>query len=115
MKLCWRKLDRKSKKVNFLITQANAHLEDKATASTIEEVGERIEGLQFKLDEISLNIVSQVETEKVHFECKSNVIPFSRLFLTRLCFANVVTQDTASQQTWMNLLKMLLVLVVCGG
>ena len=37
--LCWQKLDRKSKKVNFLISQTNQHYEDKATASTIDEVG----------------------------------------------------------------------------
>ena len=40
MTICWQKLDRKSKKVNFLISQANQHLEDKATAETMEDVGE---------------------------------------------------------------------------
>ena len=69
--ICWQKLDRKSKKVNFLISHGNAQLDEKADASTIEAVSENIEALQFKLDEISMNIVSQVETEKVHFERKS--------------------------------------------
>ena len=68
--MCWTKLDRKSKKVNFLITQYGQHLEDKATVGTIEEVSAQIEALQFKLDQISMFITSQVETEKVHFECK---------------------------------------------
>ena len=68
IEVCWQKLDRKSKKVNFLIAQQNQHLEDKATADTIEEVGSQIENLQYKLDEISMNIQSQVETEQVHFE-----------------------------------------------
>ena len=73
MQVCWKKLDRKSKKVNFMITQANAHLDDKAGAHNIDELIEQIEGLQYKLDEISMNIVSQIETEKVHFERKCRV------------------------------------------
>ena len=68
--VCWQKTDRKSKKVNFVIAQMNEHFGDKATADTIEEVGNQIETLQFKLDEISMNIAAQVEVEKVHFECK---------------------------------------------
>ena len=65
--ICWQKLDRKSKKVNFLISQGKSSLEGKATADTIEDVGEQIEALQFKLDSISQNIVTQLETEKLHF------------------------------------------------
>lgn len=70
MKVCWRKLDRKSKKVNFMISQQNEHLDEKAGVNNIEELTEEIEHLQYKLDQISMNIVSQIETEKVHFECK---------------------------------------------
>ena len=58
VELCWQKLDKKSKKVNFLIKQSNSHLEVKATEQTIEDVSERIEALQYKLDQISMNIVS---------------------------------------------------------
>ena len=65
--ICWQKLDRKSKKVNFLISQGKSSLEGKATADTIEDVGEQIEAMQFKLDSISQNIVTQLETEKLHF------------------------------------------------
>ena len=36
--------------------------------STIEDVGEQIQALQYKLDQISMYISAQVETEKVHFE-----------------------------------------------
>lgn len=32
--------------------------------STIEEIGERIESLQYRLDEISLGISAQLEQEK---------------------------------------------------
>ena len=62
-----------------MISQTNQHYEDKATASTIDEVGGQIENLQFKLDEISMNIASQVETEKVHYDRKSK---------KRISFAN---------------------------
>ena len=65
--ICWKKLDRKSKKVSFIISQGKSSLEGKATADTIEDVGEQIEALQFKLDSISQNIVTQLETEKLHF------------------------------------------------
>ena len=34
-------------------------MDDKASASTIEEVASRIEALQYKMDEISMNIASQ--------------------------------------------------------
>ena len=67
--VCWTKIDRKSKKVNFLINQ-NHTWDQKATAETIEDVGNQIESLQYKLDEISMFISTQVETEKVHYECK---------------------------------------------
>ena len=45
VELCWQKLDRKSKKVNFVISQRTVISQEKATASTIEEVGAEIEGL----------------------------------------------------------------------
>ena len=38
--VCWQKLDRKSKKVNFIINQHGANFADKATVSTIEDIGE---------------------------------------------------------------------------
>ena len=69
-KICWTKLDRKSKKVNFLISNGKSSVEGKATAETMEEVGEQIEALQFKLDSISQNIVTQLETGKLHFQSK---------------------------------------------
>lgn len=80
-KVCWRKLDRKSKKVNFMITQQNEHLDEKAGVHNIQELTEEIEHLQYKLDQISMNIVSQIETEKVHFERKYT----PRKTLTSIC------------------------------
>ena len=70
MSFCWTKLDRKSKKVNFLIQQETLALEEKASADSVEGIIERIDGLTIKLDTIQNNIVSQAEVEKSHFECK---------------------------------------------
>ena len=70
MSFCWTKLDRKSKKVNFLVQQDQLALEEKASADSVEGIIERIDGLTIKLDTIQNNIVSQAEVEKSHFECK---------------------------------------------
>lgn len=50
LNVCWQKTDRKSKKVNFIIQQHGANFGDKATVATIEDIGEKIEALQYKLD-----------------------------------------------------------------
>ena len=52
MSFCWTKLDRKSKKVNFLIQQETLALEEKASSDSVEGIIERIDGLQIKLDTI---------------------------------------------------------------
>lgn len=43
----------------------------KATQETIEDLSREIEGLMSKLDQISMNIVSQRDVEGQHFERKS--------------------------------------------
>ena len=71
-----------------------------------------------------MNIATEIETEKVHFESKQSFINKSFAgkvlegFLIDLKHAvpfYLVTRDTASTQTWMNVLKMLLVLGVAAG
>ena len=52
MSFCWTKLDRKSKKVNFLVQQDQLALEEKASADSVEGIIERIDGLTIKLDTI---------------------------------------------------------------
>ena len=68
--LCWEKLDRKAKKINFLVIQPEKDLNKKATQETIEDLSREIEGLMSKLDQISMNIVSQRDVESQHFERK---------------------------------------------
>ena len=59
MIFCWQKLDRKAKKVNFMITQSSQALDEKANPDSIEAVQAKMESLQIQLDQISMNIVSQ--------------------------------------------------------
>lgn len=56
IQVCWVRTDRNVKKVAFFFSQHGDDLDDKASVSTIEEIGERIESLQYKLDLISLGI-----------------------------------------------------------
>lgn len=50
VKLCWKKLDRKAKKVNFLINQVDKDMSKKATMETVEDLQKEIEKLQSRLD-----------------------------------------------------------------
>ena len=52
MSFCWTKLDRKSKKVNFLVQQETLALEEKASGDSVDGIIERIDGLGIKLDTI---------------------------------------------------------------
>ena len=70
MNICWTKLDRKSKKVNFLIQQEKQALDEKASADTVEGVIDKIDNLAMKLDQISQNVAVQIEVEKSHFISK---------------------------------------------
>lgn len=45
-------------------------LEEKANPDTVEGLIEKIDALQIKLDQISMNVVSQSEVEQSHFACK---------------------------------------------
>ena len=67
IKVCWTKTDRKSKKVNFLIQQEKQTLDEKANVDTVESVIDKIENLTLKLDQISMNVATQIEVEKSHF------------------------------------------------
>ena len=68
-------------------------------------------------------ISTQVETEKVHFTRKLQhssskyLSTYTKIWHDCTCFliVQLVTEDTASSQTWMNVLKMFLVLAVCAG
>jgi hypothetical protein len=92
--ICWTKLDRKSKKVNFLIQQEKQALDEKASADTVEGVIDKIDNLAMKLDQISQNVAVQIEVEKSHF---------------------IITQDTTTNQAWMSFIKYAVIVIVCGA
>ena len=50
IQICWVRTDRNVKKVAFYFSQHGDNQDDKASVSTIEEIGERIETLQYKID-----------------------------------------------------------------
>ena len=45
VELCWAKTDKKSKKVNFLVTQNSVDLSKKATMETVEDLIKSISDL----------------------------------------------------------------------
>jgi hypothetical protein len=67
VKLCWEKLDNKTKKVTFLIGTTDGDLDAKATIQTVDNLVTQIDSLTQKLDQISMNIVIQKEAEAEHF------------------------------------------------
>lgn len=51
-------MDKKAKKINFMVSQPEKDTRKKATLETVEDLQAQIERLQVKLDQISMNIVS---------------------------------------------------------
>ena len=94
IKACWQKTDRKSKKINFFINHSLSELDEKADPDTIEGLGEKFDGLLLKLTEISNQIVSSADQEIQYIN---------------------TSQETNVFLTWMSILKMFVVLIVCGG
>ena len=54
--LCWKKTDRKSKKLDFSFKRNSAHSSEAADASTLDSLSEDLKLLQGELEEISRNI-----------------------------------------------------------
>ncbi len=46
VRLCWKKMDNKAKKVNFLVSQFSKDMSKKATLETVEDLAVQIERLQ---------------------------------------------------------------------
>ena len=107
VRMCWKKLDRKSKKLNFNFQVSDMNSNQLAGQDTLEVLNMELAQIQERLDSISRNVYLQQDMDKEHFECK-----FSHVFINLLC---LVTSSSASTQTWMSILKMILVLGVCAG
>ena len=72
--LCWERVDVKSKKLQFMITQNTSGLDEKAKVDTVESISAKIESLKLKLDRISMNIAAQNDVEREHFERKCMIM-----------------------------------------
>ena len=71
VELCWRKLDHKTKKLNFMVTQTDDHLDKKAGRETVDDIKDQLEELETKLDQISQNIQANYEVEVAQSERKN--------------------------------------------
>ena len=71
--LCWRKLDRKSKKLSFNINVADQASNSIASTDTLDLLKQDLATLQSKLDMMSRNVYIQQDIEKEHFECNQYI------------------------------------------
>ena len=69
--LCWKKLDRKSKKLSFNIAVIDQASNSIASTDTLDLLKQDFQGLQDKLDSMSRNVYIQQDIEKQHFDCKN--------------------------------------------
>ena len=91
---CWRRTDKKSKKLDFYIKRNLPHSADVADRNTLDSMEQDILLLQEELETLSRNIQRQKELEEEHFKLASS---------------------SSSTQTWMSILKMLIVIGICVG
>ncbi len=74
VRLCWTKLDRKSKKLTFNFQVGNMNSQDPANQDTLEVLNQELSQIQERLDQVSRNVYMQTEMDKQHFECKRHVL-----------------------------------------
>ena len=72
MNLCWRKLDRKSKKLNFAFTVSDMNSNSLAGQDTLDTLNQELAVIQERLDQISRNVYLQQDMDKQHFDRKSS-------------------------------------------
>ena len=86
VKLCWRRLDKKTKKLTFNFQVRENHQmksnEFTAAPSPVELLEKEMGHLQDKLDVVSRNVYLQEDMDKIHFDCKL-FHPFGLLFASR--------------------------------
>ncbi len=92
--LCWKKSDRKSKKLDFSVRRNIAHSQDAADTQNLDSLSDDLKILMDELETVSRNIQKQKDFEEEHFQLASS---------------------SASTHTWMSIVKMLIVLGICAG
>lgn len=68
--MCWRKLDRKSKKLNFSFQINDKSMNNLAGQDTLDVLNQELSNIQERLDSISRNLYLQQDMDKQHFERK---------------------------------------------
>jgi len=69
-KICFQKLDRKSKKLTFRIQYFDEKNSRTASKDSLDAIIDDLVSISSKLDEVSYNIAAQSDVEKQHFEGK---------------------------------------------
>ena len=72
VRMCWRKLDRKSKKLNFSFQVNDKSMNNIAGQDTLDVLNQELSNIQERLDSISRNLYLQQDMDKQHFERKKN-------------------------------------------
>ena len=94
LQLCWQKTDKKSKKLDFVFKRNTALSDEAADLNTLDSLKDDLALLKDELEGISRNIQKKKDLEDEHSQ---------------------LTQNAASRQTQMSILKMLIVIGICVG
>ena len=76
VRLCWRKLDRKSKKLNFSFQVSDKSMNNVAGQETLDVLNQELSNIQERLDSISRNLYLQQDMDKQHADCKHILVIF---------------------------------------
>ena len=90
--VCWKKTDRKTKKLDFSFTRTTKFTHEKADKGTLDSLADDLKVLQTEIEAISRSIQKQKDVEEEHFS---------------------LAASAASTQTWMSILKMIMVIGIC--
>jgi hypothetical protein len=71
VQLCWRKLDRKSKKLSFSFKVTDMNSNALAGQDTLDSLNQELGFIQERLDNISRNVYLQQEMDRQHFDRKA--------------------------------------------
>ena len=78
VRMCWRKLDRKSKKLNFSFQVSDKSMNNVAGQDTLDVLNQELSNIQERLDSISRNLYLQQDMDKQHADRKKMPYVFKR-------------------------------------
>ena len=68
IRACFRKLDKKTKKLNFNVKFVDIKKKNLPTKTNLEKIGREVKGLYESMEEVSRYIYIQQDIEREHFE-----------------------------------------------